>query len=305
MIRPRTRRVTAGRPAASLLHERGARVVCRPRPAAAVARPVVHPVGRARLRGHGAADPGRPGRAGVAGVDARWPTPADLAAESPGEVVRAWGRLGYPRRALRLREAAVAISRAARRGGARRRGGAAGPARRRRLHGGRGHGVRVRTPHHGRRHQRAAGAGPGGRGPRARGSGADRRRSPPSRHPSCPTPCSVGHLERRGHGARRAGLPARDPRCERVPGAGPVRLGRCRSTGPRRAAAPGSGVARHRPAGARGRCSSRCATPRPAWRAAPRGRGAGRRPRSTAASPRSSRTGCSSRPATDAFRLPA
>ncbi|KRE43134.1 A/G-specific adenine glycosylase [Knoellia sp. Soil729] len=40
---------------------------------------------------------------------ARWPTPADLAAESPGEVVRAWGRLGYPRRALRLREAATAI----------------------------------------------------------------------------------------------------------------------------------------------------------------------------------------------------
>ena len=39
----------------------------------------------------------------------RWPTPADLAAESPGEVVRAWGRLGYPRRALRLRESAVAI----------------------------------------------------------------------------------------------------------------------------------------------------------------------------------------------------
>ena len=40
---------------------------------------------------------------------ARWPTPADLAAESPGEVVRAWNRLGYPRRALRLREAAVAV----------------------------------------------------------------------------------------------------------------------------------------------------------------------------------------------------
>ncbi|WP_345206945.1 A/G-specific adenine glycosylase [Fodinibacter luteus] len=39
----------------------------------------------------------------------RWPTPAALAAESPGEVVRAWGRLGYPRRALRLREAAVAV----------------------------------------------------------------------------------------------------------------------------------------------------------------------------------------------------
>jgi A/G-specific adenine glycosylase len=37
---------------------------------------------------------------------AQWPTPAALAAETPGEVVRAWGRLGYPRRALRLHEAA-------------------------------------------------------------------------------------------------------------------------------------------------------------------------------------------------------
>jgi A/G-specific adenine glycosylase len=40
---------------------------------------------------------------------ARWPTPADLAAEAPGEAVRAWGRLGYPRRALRLHEASRAI----------------------------------------------------------------------------------------------------------------------------------------------------------------------------------------------------
>jgi A/G-specific adenine glycosylase len=39
----------------------------------------------------------------------RWPAPAHLAAEPPGEVIRAWGRLGYPRRALRLREAAVAM----------------------------------------------------------------------------------------------------------------------------------------------------------------------------------------------------
>lgn len=39
----------------------------------------------------------------------RWPAPADLAAEAPGEAVRAWGRLGYPRRALRLHAAAVAI----------------------------------------------------------------------------------------------------------------------------------------------------------------------------------------------------
>jgi A/G-specific adenine glycosylase len=39
----------------------------------------------------------------------RWPTPADLAAESAGEAVRAWGRLGYPRRAQRLHAAARAI----------------------------------------------------------------------------------------------------------------------------------------------------------------------------------------------------
>lgn len=39
----------------------------------------------------------------------RWPTPADLAAEPSGEAVRAWGRLGYPRRALRLHAAATAI----------------------------------------------------------------------------------------------------------------------------------------------------------------------------------------------------
>ncbi|MFP8887392.1 HhH-GPD family protein [Streptomyces mangrovi] len=41
---------------------------------------------------------------------ARWPRPADLTAEPPGEAVRAWGRLGYPRRALRLHGAAAAIT---------------------------------------------------------------------------------------------------------------------------------------------------------------------------------------------------
>lgn len=40
---------------------------------------------------------------------ARWPTPAALAHAMPGEAVRMWGRLGYPRRALRLHEAAVVI----------------------------------------------------------------------------------------------------------------------------------------------------------------------------------------------------
>src|SRR5437763_2715805 len=40
---------------------------------------------------------------------ARWPTPAALAADPPAEAIRAWGRLGYPRRALRLHECARSI----------------------------------------------------------------------------------------------------------------------------------------------------------------------------------------------------
>jgi A/G-specific adenine glycosylase len=39
----------------------------------------------------------------------RWPTPASLALAPPGDAVRAWGRLGYPRRALRLHQAAQII----------------------------------------------------------------------------------------------------------------------------------------------------------------------------------------------------
>ncbi len=39
----------------------------------------------------------------------RWPTPAGHAAAGAGDAVRAWGRLGYPRRALRLHAAAGLI----------------------------------------------------------------------------------------------------------------------------------------------------------------------------------------------------
>jgi A/G-specific adenine glycosylase len=39
----------------------------------------------------------------------RWPTPADLAAASPAEVLKQWDNLGYPRRALRLHQAAIEI----------------------------------------------------------------------------------------------------------------------------------------------------------------------------------------------------
>ena len=39
----------------------------------------------------------------------RWPVPSSLASASTDDVLRAWGRLGYPRRALRLKAAAEAI----------------------------------------------------------------------------------------------------------------------------------------------------------------------------------------------------
>ena len=39
----------------------------------------------------------------------RWPTPADLAAAEPADVLIMWGRLGYPRRALRLHQTAKAV----------------------------------------------------------------------------------------------------------------------------------------------------------------------------------------------------
>ncbi|WP_051161392.1 A/G-specific adenine glycosylase [Nocardia brevicatena] len=41
---------------------------------------------------------------------ARWPVPSAMAASTPGEVLRAWGKLGYPRRALRLHECAQVLA---------------------------------------------------------------------------------------------------------------------------------------------------------------------------------------------------
>nr|WP_063035351.1 A/G-specific adenine glycosylase [Nocardia grenadensis] len=40
----------------------------------------------------------------------RWPVPSAMAAASAGEVLRAWGKLGYPRRALRLHECAQVLA---------------------------------------------------------------------------------------------------------------------------------------------------------------------------------------------------
>ena len=93
----------------------------------------------------------------------RWPTPAALAAEPTGEAVRMWGRLGYPRRALRLHAAAGAI--------VERFGGEVpasyddllASARGRRLHRLGDRQLRLRTAPRRPRHQRATGAGAGGR----------------------------------------------------------------------------------------------------------------------------------------------
>lgn len=41
---------------------------------------------------------------------ARWPTPADLADAPTADVLREWGRMGYPRRALRLQECARTVA---------------------------------------------------------------------------------------------------------------------------------------------------------------------------------------------------
>src|SRR6202008_151606 len=41
----------------------------------------------------------------------RWPTPSAMAAASVADVLRAWGKLGYPRRAKRLHECATVIAR--------------------------------------------------------------------------------------------------------------------------------------------------------------------------------------------------
>ncbi|AVM01740.1 adenine glycosylase [Gordonia iterans] len=40
----------------------------------------------------------------------RWPVPSAMAAAPAGEVLRAWGKLGYPRRALRLHECAKVLA---------------------------------------------------------------------------------------------------------------------------------------------------------------------------------------------------
>src|SRR6476620_11549249 len=42
--------------------------------------------------------------------DALWPVPSAMAATPVGEVVRAWGKLGYPRRAMRLHACSAVLA---------------------------------------------------------------------------------------------------------------------------------------------------------------------------------------------------
>ena len=111
----------------------------------------------------------------------RWPTPAALAADPAGEAVRQWGRLGYPRRALRLHETATIVTEKyagelpvdSRR--------AAGPAGDRRLHGRRRGRLRLRPQARRPRHER-----PPRPGPRSSPAASSRRPSP--RWPSTASP---------------------------------------------------------------------------------------------------------------------
>ena len=90
------------------LHAAGSGLVRHPcaRPALAAARR--RRLGGAGQRGHAPADAGRSSRCPPTSMDAPLADPGRTgASKPPGEAVRMWGRLGYPRRALRLHQAAI------------------------------------------------------------------------------------------------------------------------------------------------------------------------------------------------------
>ena len=170
----------------------------------------------------------------------RWPTPADLAAETTGEAVRAWGRLGYPRRALRLHAAATVIAE---------QHGNEVPAsyddllraaRRRRLHRRRDRHLRLRPATRRARHQRAPGARPDrpGRGVPVGGGDQGRARGRPSR-------CCPRTSRPRRPGRSRSWSSARW--CAR-------RATRAAATAPSPTCAPGARPATRRTTGRRARC---------------------------------------------------
>ena len=213
----------------------------------------------------------------------RWPTPSATAAASAADVLRAWGKLGYPRRAKRLHECATVI--------ATEHGDVVpddvetllDPARRRRLHRPGGRVLRLPAASAGGGHQRATGG-------RARGA----RTAPMPATPSAVRDLAdVAALlpERRvgasvfggADGTRRDGVhgpvtQVRDLPAERVRVAG-ARATR-RPTG---AAAPLAALRGHRPPGARA-TARRAAGQHVSGRARPARRGVADRHR--AAGPR-------------------
>ena len=169
---------------------------------------------------------------------AAWPAPADLVEAGAGEAVRAWGRLGYPRRALRLHAAARPSSSGTAARCPARYADAARPARRRRLHRGRGGLLRVRPAARGPRHQRAKGPGPGGRRARVPRHVGDPRGAGPRGVADARGTRDRGHLGGRGDGAGRARVHRGPAPVRGVPGRGPLPVADRRLPRVRRPAAP-------------------------------------------------------------------
>ena len=186
----------------------------------------------------------------------RWPTPSATAAAGAADVLRAWGKLGYPRRAKRLHECATVI--AGEHGDVvpRRRRDTARPAGRRRVHRARGRLLRVRAAGAGRRHERA----PGGRagGPR---SGRRAGSTSPATSPTSPRCCPKTRraaLFGGADGAGRDGVHRPVAPLRRLP-AERVRVAGRRSPSRRDAGPPCADLRGHRPAGARHGCWMCCA----------------------------------------------
>ena len=89
-----------------------------------------------------------------------YPTPAALAAASPADVIRAWRGLGYNRRAIALRAAAITIVDGPRRPRPRRPRGPAAAARDRSVYRPRRGGPRLQPTRRGARHEHPPGARP-------------------------------------------------------------------------------------------------------------------------------------------------
>ena len=233
----------------------------------------------------------------------RWPTPSALAEESPGEVVRSWGRLGYPRRALRLREAAVAI---------RDRHGGVVPddeVALRALPGVGGYTAAAVTAFAFGRRTTVVDTNVRRvlvRAVEGREHAAPVLTSAESALAAALVPEAVERSATWNVAVMELGAvvcTARNPRCDVCPVQDVCAWVRCRTTGARRTAASCSGVARHRPAGPGGGGAgpARCLRPRGARRPRDGGRTP---PRSTGASPPWSWTVSSNPPATtrSAFR---